>query len=112
MGMPRLRLGVLISGRGSNLHARIDACADPAYPAEIVSVISDRTEAAGLTIAEAAGISRDAIRHRARPAFAFSENEPLREVLANVAADAGFTRVLDAGFVEAWRAKMVNIHPS
>ena len=62
--MPRLRLGVLISGRGSNLQALIDACADPAYPAEIVSVISDRAEAAGLAIAAAAGISGVAITHR------------------------------------------------
>ena len=64
--MPRLRLGVLISGRGSNLQALIDACADPAYPAEIVSVISDRAEAPGLAIATAAGISGTAIRHRDR----------------------------------------------
>jgi phosphoribosylglycinamide formyltransferase-1 len=112
MEMPRLRLGVLISGRGSNLHALIDACADPAYPAEIVSVISDRAEAAGLTIAEAAGISGVAIRHSDRPAFAFEANGLLREQRADLVCLAGFMRVLDAGFVEAWRDKMVNIHPS
>ena len=77
--MPRLRLGVLISGRGSNLQALIDACADPAYPAEIVSVISDRAEAAGLAIAAAAGISGVAIRHDDRQAFAAEANALLRE---------------------------------
>jgi len=110
--MPRLRLGVLISGRGSNLQALIDACADPAYPAEIVSVISDRAEAPGLAIAAAAGISAVAIRHRDRPAFASEASVLLREQRAYLVCLAGFMRVLDTAFVEAWRDRMVNIHPS
>ena len=68
--MARLRVGVLISGRGSNLRALIEACADPAYPAEIVSVISNRAEAPGLAIAAAARIAGVFIRHRDRPDFA------------------------------------------
>src|SRR6202045_2031392 len=112
MEMPRLRLGVLISGRGSNLQALIDACADPAYPAEIVSVISDRAEAPGLAIAAAAGISGVAIRHRDRPAFASEASALLRGQPADLVCLAGFMRVLDTAFVEAWRDKMVNIHPS
>ncbi len=110
--MPRLRLGVMISGRGSNLQALIDACADPAYPAEIVSVISDRAEAAGLAIATAAGITGVAIRHGDRQAFASEANLLLREQRADLVCLAGFMRVLDTVFVEAWRDKMVNIHPS
>ena len=110
--MPRLRLGVLISGRGSNLQALIDACADPAYPAEIVSVISDRAEAPGLAIAAAAGISGVAIPHRDRPAFASEASMLLGGQGADLVCLAGFMRVLDTAFVEAWRDKMVNIHPS
>ena len=110
--MPRLRLGVLISGRGSNLQALIDACADPAYPAEIVSVISDRAEAPGLAIAAAAGISAVAIRHRDRPAFASEASVLLHGQRADLVCLAGFMRVLDTAIVEAWRDRMVNIHPS
>jgi len=112
MEMPRLRLGVLISGRGSNLQALIDACADPAYPAEIVSVISDRAEAPGLAIAAAAGISGVAIPHRDRPAFASEASVLLRERRADLVCLAGFMRVLDTALVQAWRDRMVNIHPS
>ena len=110
--MPRLRLGVMISGRGSNLQALIDACADPAYPAEIVSVISDRAEAAGVAIAAAVGITSVAIRHGDRQAFASEANLLLREQRADLVCLAGFMRVLDTAFVDAWRDKMVNIHPS
>jgi len=112
MEMPRLRLGVLISGRGSNLQALIDACADPAYPAEIVSVISERAEAPGLAIAAAAGISAVAIRHHDRPAFASEASVLLHGQRAGLVCLAGFMRVLDTAFVEAWRDRMVNIHPS
>jgi len=112
MGMPRLRLGVLISGRGSNLHALIDACADPAYPAEIVSVISERAEAPGLAIAAAAGIPRVVIQYRDRPAFASEASALFRGQRADLVCLAGFMRVLDTALVEAWRDRMVNIHPS
>jgi phosphoribosylglycinamide formyltransferase-1 len=112
MEMPRLRLGVLISGRGSNLQALVEASADPAYPAEIVSVISDRAEAAGLAIAAAAGITGVAIRHDDRQAFAAEADVLFREQRADLVCLAGFMRVLDTAFVEAWRDRMVNIHPS
>ena len=110
--MARLRLGVLISGRGSNLRALINACADPGYPAEIVSVISDRADAPGLTIAAEADVPRAAIRHGDRPVFASEANLLLREQRVDLVCLAGFMRVLDTAFVEAWRDKMVNIHPS
>ena len=110
--MPRLRLGVLISGRGSNLQALIEACADSAYPAEIVSVISDRAEAPGLAIAVAAGIPGVAVSRRDRPAFAAEADVLLRRQHVDLVCLAGFMRVLDTAFVDAWRDKMVNIHPS
>jgi phosphoribosylglycinamide formyltransferase 1 len=112
MEMPRLRLGVLISGRGSNLQALIEACADSTYPAEIVSVISDRAEAPGLAIAVAAGIPGVAVSRRDRPAFAAEADVLLRRQHVDLVCLAGFMRVLDTAFVDAWRDKMVNIHPS
>lgn len=110
--MPRLRVGVLISGRGSNLQALIDAAADPAYPAEIAAVISNRPEAAGLARAAAAGIARHVVAEPDRAAFAAAADRILREARVGLVALAGFMRILDTGFVEAWRDRMVNIHPS
>ena len=110
--MPRLRLGVLLSGRGSNLRALIGACADPAYPAEIVSVFSDRANAPGLAVAAAAGIPGVVVPHNARPAFAAEAQVLLRDRRVELVCLAGFMRVLDAAFVDAWRDRMVNIHPS
>jgi phosphoribosylglycinamide formyltransferase-1 len=110
--MARLRVGVLISGRGSNLRALLDACADPQYPAEMVAVVSDRAEAPGLAVAAAAGVPGMVIPHRARPAFAAEAGALLRDRRVELVCLAGFMRVLDAAFVEAWRDRMVNIHPS
>jgi phosphoribosylglycinamide formyltransferase 1 len=109
---PRLKVGVLISGRGSNLQALIDAAANPAYPAEIVLVISNRPEAAGLTRAVTAGIAHRTIAHSDRQAFADEADAALRQSGAELVALAGFMRILDTAFVEAWRDRMVNIHPS
>jgi phosphoribosylglycinamide formyltransferase 1 len=108
----RLRVGVLISGRGSNLRALIEACADPAYPADIVLVISNRPEAPGLGVAAAAGISPAVIPHRDRGAFAAEAETLLRRQRVDLICLAGFMRVLETSFVEAWRDRMVNIHPS
>jgi phosphoribosylglycinamide formyltransferase 1 len=110
--MARLRVGVLISGRGSNLQALIGACADPAYPAEIVLVISNRPEAPGLSVAARAGIPAAAIPHPDRHAFAAEAERLLREQRVELICLAGFMRVLETSFVAAWRDRMVNIHPS
>ena len=110
--MERLKVGVLISGRGSNLQALIEAAADPAYPAEIAIVISNRAEAAGLARAEAAGIPHQAIAEDDRAAFAAAADRELRAANVGLVALAGFMRLLDADFVAAWRDRMVNIHPS
>jgi phosphoribosylglycinamide formyltransferase 1 len=108
----RLRVGVLISGRGSNLQALIDAMADPAYPAEVALVISNRSGAAGLQRAEAAGIPREVIAEADRAAFATAADRALRKHQIELVALAGFMRLLDTGFVETWRDRMINIHPS
>jgi phosphoribosylglycinamide formyltransferase-1 len=110
--MVRLRVGVLISGRGSNLQALIDACRDPAYPAEIVLVISNRTEAPGLGRAIGAGIPVAVIPHPDQLAFAVKAEALLGERRVEFVCLAGFMRTLEATFVETWRDRMVNIHPS
>jgi phosphoribosylglycinamide formyltransferase-1 len=110
--MSRLRVGVLISGRGSNLRALLAACADVAYPAEIVSVVSDRVEAPGLALAQSVGIRSTVIPHRDRQEFAAQAEVLLRGQRIDLVCLAGFMRVLDAAFVESWLDRMVNIHPS
>lgn len=110
--MARLKLGVLISGRGSNLQALIAAAAEPDYPAEIALVVSNRPEAAGLAHAVRAGIAHRVVAELDRRAFAAEAGTALRQSGAELVALAGFMRILDAGFVEAWRDRLVNIHPS
>lgn len=107
-----MRLGVLISGRGSNLQALIEACADPAYPAEVALVISNRADAAGLARATDAGIPAEILPHGDRRAFADAAEASLRAARIDLVCLAGFMRLLDPDFVEAWRDRTVNIHPS
>ena len=110
--MPRLRVGVLISGRGSNLQALIDAARKPDYPAEIVTVISNRGDALGLRRAASAGITAHVVADANRAAFAAAASQILRDAEVELVALAGFMRILDTAFVEAWRDRMINIHPS
>src|SRR6266446_2914630 len=110
--MARLRVGVLISGRGSNLQALIDAAADPGYPAEIVLVISNRPEAQGMQRAAQVGIAHQTVAERDRAAFAAAADSALKQHGVELVALAGFMRLLDAGFVESWHDRMINIHPS
>jgi phosphoribosylglycinamide formyltransferase-1 len=109
---PRLKVGVLISGRGSNLQALIDAARAPAYPAEIALVISNRPDAAGLERAAKAGIPARAIPHPTKESFAAEATAALRAAGVGLVALAGYMRILDGGFVAAWRDRLVNIHPS
>src|SRR6185312_10447951 len=97
--MTRLRVGVLISGRGSNLQALIDAAADPGYPAEIALVISNRADAQGLARAAAAGIPHQVIADPDRTAFAAAANWALLDSRVGLVALAGYMRILDTGFV-------------
>jgi phosphoribosylglycinamide formyltransferase-1 len=111
----RLKVGVLISGRGSNLQALIDACADPTFPAEIIHVLSNKDHALGLERAQAAGISTSVISHKDYPSradFDAAMNKQLRLLGVEFLCLAGFMRLLSEGFVNAWRDRMINIHPS
>ena len=112
--MARLKVAALISGRGSNLQALIDAAADPTYPAEIVLVLSNNADAYGLQRASAAGIATLVIDHRGkeRPAFEAEIDAALRRNGVELICLAGFMRLLTAGFAERWRDRILNIHPS
>jgi phosphoribosylglycinamide formyltransferase 1 len=113
--MARLRVGVLISGRGSNLQALIAACAAPDFPAEIKLTIANRAEAPGLEFAKDAGIAARILPHRAYPdrdAFDDAIDAALREAGIELVCLAGFMRVLGPRFVERWRDRLINIHPS
>ena len=113
--MGGLKVAVLISGRGSNLQALLDACADPAFPARIVLVISNVANAAGLQRAAAAGVPTAVVDHRAfagRGAFEAALTDALAAAGADLVCCAGFMRVLTPGFVARWHDRLVNIHPS
>jgi len=113
--MSKVRLGVLISGNGSNLQALIDACRMPDFPAEIVLVISNKADAYGLTRAKQAGIQALVVDHKAyasREAFDAALHEALVAQRVQLVCLAGFMRLLSPGFVEKWPRKMINIHPS
>lgn len=113
--MKRVRTAVLISGRGSNMKALLDAAKDPAYPAEIVLVAANVPGAGGLDIARAAGIETATIDHRGkggREAFERELHSRLLEAGTELVCLAGFMRLLTPFFVDAWAGKMLNIHPS
>lgn len=111
----RRKVAVLVSGRGSNLQALLDACADPSHPAEIVRVISNVPGAYALERAEKAGVPTQVIDHRNfddRPTFEAALNEALDAAEAEIVCLAGFMRLLTDAFVDRWYNRMINIHPS
>lgn len=113
--MAALKLGVLISGRGTNLQALIDRCAEPSFPATIAVVISNRADAAGLTRAAEAGIATEVIAHGDHDGRASFDAEISRTLAGHgveLVCLAGFMRLLGAPFVDAWRDRLINIHPS
>jgi phosphoribosylglycinamide formyltransferase-1 len=113
--VPKLKLGVLISGRGSNLQALIDATTDASYPAEIALVISNRADAGGLQRAVDAGIRTLVIPHKDftnRESFDAALDNALCEAEVGLVCLAGFMRLLTAGFAQSWHDRLINIHPS
>ncbi|MGH6967501.1 MAG: phosphoribosylglycinamide formyltransferase [Stellaceae bacterium] len=113
--MARLRTGVLISGRGSNLQALIEACNAPGFPAEIVLVLSNRADAQGLARAANAKIPTRVVAHRDfadRDAFDAALDGALKAARVEFVCFAGFMRILGAKFIDAWRDRLINIHPS
>ena len=113
--MARLKAAVLISGRGSNLQALIDACAGPGFPVKIATVISNQPGAPGLERARAAGIPAAVVDHRgfaSRPEFETALDEAIRAAGAELVCLAGFMRVLAPVAIERFPNRIVNIHPS
>ena len=115
----RVRLAVLISGRGTNLQAIIDASNDSSgrgeFPAEIAVVISNKSDAFGLERAKAANIPTAFINHKdydGREAFEDALHAEILKHDIDLVVLAGFMRILTPSFVERWRDRMINIHPS
>ncbi|WP_229428756.1 phosphoribosylglycinamide formyltransferase [Microvirga pudoricolor] len=113
--MSRRRVAILISGRGSNMGALIEAARSPDFPAEIALVLANRPDAAGLEVAREAGIATASVDHKSHPdreSFDAALDAVLREHAIAFVCLAGFMRVLTDGFVERWQGRMINIHPS
>ena len=113
--MARLRLAILISGRGSNMQALLAACRSGAIAADPCLVLSNRAEAAGLAVAEEAGIPTRVVSHRdfgERAGFDAALDKALGEAGIDFVCLAGFMRLLTRNFIETWRDRMINIHPS
>ncbi len=111
----RVKVGVLISGRGSNMAALIAAARTPGYPAEVVLVISNKADAAGLELARAEGVEAVALSARAfsdKEAFEAAIDARLRARGVELVCLAGYMRILGRAFVERWSGRLVNIHPS
>ncbi len=109
------RVGVLISGRGSNLASLIEAAREPDFPAEIVAVISNKADALGLERAADASIATAVISHKAykdREAFDAAITQALQDARVDIVCNAGFMRLHSAEFVREWRGRQLNIHPS
>src|SRR5690349_17419136 len=114
--MSRKRVAVLISGRGSNMAALIEAAKDKKYPAEVVLVISNRPEAGGLLVARACGIATEVVDHTAfgkdGSAFERALQAALEKHRVEIVCLAGFMRLLSADFVKKWEHRILNIHPA
>ena len=113
--MVKKRLAILISGRGSNMMALIEAARAAEYPAEVAAIVSSRPEAAGLAWARAEGLPATLIDHKAyasREAFDAAVDQVLAEAGVELVALAGFMRIQSAPFVRKWHARQLNIHPS
>jgi phosphoribosylglycinamide formyltransferase 1 len=113
--MVKKRLAILISGRGSNMMALIEAARAAEYPAEVAAIVSSRPEAAGLAWARAEGLPATLIDHKAyasREAFDAAVDQVLAEAGVELVALAGFMRIQSPPFVRKWHARQLNIHPS
>jgi phosphoribosylglycinamide formyltransferase 1 len=114
--MSRKRVAVLISGRGSNMAALIEAAKDKNYPAEIALVVSNKPDAGGLVTARTAGIATEVVEHarygKDRAAFERALQAVLKQHRIEIVCLAGFMRVLTPWFVGQWQNRMLNIHPA
>jgi phosphoribosylglycinamide formyltransferase 1 len=108
-------VAVLISGRGSNMAALLEAAKDHDYPAEIVCVISNKADAPGLALAASHGVATRVIAHRDSPtreAHDAAIDAALEAARPDIICLAGYMRIMTAGLIEKWRGRMINIHPA
>lgn len=115
MSTSKKRVAVLISGRGSNMSALINAASDSNYPAQIVAVIADKADARGLAIAESHGIETRAITRADHPTKASLDNAldaELKRLEIDIVCLAGYMRLLSSDFTQKWAGRIINIHPS
>ena len=113
--MSKRKVGILISGRGSNMQALVSAMAMPGFPAEPAVVVSNRPDAEGLTWAAARGLKTVVIDHKqfaTRMAFEARLHQALLDHGVDLICNAGFMRMLTGGFVDRWLNRQLNIHPS
>ncbi len=113
--MAGYKIAILISGRGSNMAALIQACQADGFPAEVALVLSNRPDAPGLAIAKAAGIPTEVIEHGGfenREAFDAAMTDVLAAAGVRLICMAGFMRLLSEEFCQRWRDSLINIHPS
>ncbi len=115
MMAPKKRVGVLISGRGSNMMALVEAARAADYPAEIAVIISSNPTAPGLAWAQDRGLPTVALQHKAYPsreAFDDAVHTELTKARVDLVALAGFMRIQSGAFVARWQGRQLNIHPS
>ena len=113
--MAKLRIGILISGRGSNMAALIRAAEAAGYPAEIACVVSNMADAPGVAVARDAGIATATISHRGQPdreTFDRLVSAELERHGVELVVLAGFLRIFSPWFPTRWAGKLINIHPS
>lgn len=115
----KVKVAVLISGRGSNMKALVEACKDPEFPAQVVLVLANRADAAGLEYAKDHGIATAVVNHKdfvqeinPREAFDKEVNKHIEAANAQCVCLAGFMRLLSPWFVQRWFDRLINIHPS
>jgi phosphoribosylglycinamide formyltransferase-1 len=112
----RPKVGILISGRGSNMASLIAAAREKDFPADIVLVVSNRPDAPGLELARRAGVKAVVIDHKAfkgdRAAHEAAIDAVLREAGVEIVCLAGYMRLLTPRLIEPWQGRMLNIHPS
>jgi len=113
--MTRQRIVILISGRGSNMEAIVNACERERWPAQVAAVIANRPDAAGLQFARAHGLASAVVDHRAyasREAFDDALAEAVDSHCPDLLLLAGFMRILGPAFVRRYEGRMLNVHPS
>lgn len=113
--MGKLKVGILISGRGSNMAALVEAAQHPEFPAEVRCVVANRPDAKGLDFARQHGIPAILVDHKAyasKAEFEAAVTDALMAHGVDFVCLAGFMRIVSPGFIERWHNRLINIHPS